>query len=66
MNSANEYPEVLTSLAAIIGSIPYCSASAAIVREAIEARRDMDILQQVIEREPAERQAIIDRLSSLE
>ncbi|MFD3422053.1 hypothetical protein [Streptomyces decoyicus] len=38
---------------------------AAIVREEIEARRDMDLLQQVIEQEPAERQAIIDRLNSL-
>lgn len=36
---------------------------AAIVREAIEGRRDMDILRQAIEREPAERQAIIDRLN---
>jgi hypothetical protein len=38
---------------------------ATIVREAIEARRDMDLLRQAIEREPAERQAIIDRLNDL-
>ncbi|MFD9687389.1 hypothetical protein ACFWXO_16715 [Kitasatospora sp. NPDC059088] len=38
---------------------------AAIVREEIEARRDMDLLREVIEREPAERQAIIDRLNDL-
>lgn len=39
---------------------------AAIVREEIEARRDMDLLEQVIEREPTERQGIIDRLNSME
>lgn len=38
---------------------------AAIVREEIEARRDMALLRRVIEREPAERQAIIDRLAGL-
>ncbi|MEV6734458.1 MULTISPECIES: hypothetical protein [unclassified Streptomyces] len=38
---------------------------AAIVREEIEARRDMALLRRVIEREPAERQAIIDRLTGL-
>ncbi|MFE4873444.1 hypothetical protein [Streptomyces sp. NPDC056682] len=38
---------------------------AAIVRDAIEARRDMDVLRQTIQREPAERQAIIDRLANV-
>lgn len=31
--------------------------------EAIESRRDLDALRQAIEREPAERQALIDRLT---
>ncbi|MCT9094241.1 hypothetical protein N4G70_36180 [Streptomyces sp. ASQP_92] len=38
---------------------------AAIVREAIESRRDMNVLQQAIEREPAERQALVDRLTGI-
>ncbi|MER6317064.1 hypothetical protein ABT237_25360 [Streptomyces sp. NPDC001581] len=37
----------------------------AIVREGIEARCDMTVLQQLIGQEPAERQAIIDRLNGL-
>ncbi|MEU9198137.1 hypothetical protein [Streptomyces hundungensis] len=38
---------------------------AAIVREAIESRRDMNVLHQAIEREPAERQALVDRLTGM-
>ncbi|MGW0769293.1 hypothetical protein [Streptomyces sp. NPDC002676] len=37
---------------------------ATIVREAVEVRRDMDVLWQAIAREPTERQAFIDRLNN--
>lgn len=40
-------------------------ALAAVVRDAIESRRDMTALRRAVAREPAERQAVIDRLNRM-